>query len=147
MSETVAETVASAAPSAKLGAGAWHTTDGGVLSIDSASDPVAQLFFGSQLGWLWNTTPLPSIEARVSGGSLGAPELGTGSIACQSMATSAEYQPFESGGRDGTPVTSGGVESGTVARLGLGGRGGPAIVPPPLVGKRSARSAAMICSP
>ncbi len=80
---------------------------GAVLSIESFTAPVAQWPTGSQLSSLEYSMYVPSREATVFGGSVGAPELGAGSVACQSMVTFPEYQPAAFGLRSGSPTTDG----------------------------------------
>src|SRR6266498_1382649 len=53
----------------------------------------------------------PSVVASVFGGSVGAPELGAGSVAVQSIVTLPLYQPSAFAGRSGVPVTIGGTVS------------------------------------
>src|SRR4051794_20359510 len=90
---------------------------GGVLSIDKEVVPVAQLPAGSQLGALTYATSEPSVEATVSGGSLGVPDEGSSSTARQSMTTSALYQPLAFG-NGMVALTTGAFVSPKIASVG-----------------------------
>ena len=108
-SVTVADTVAPAWFRVNVG-GVSHSTPGSDRSIESSSSPVAQLLAGSHDS-SDTYVCVPSLFAFVFGGSVGVPELGSGSTDVQSIVTGASYHPWAFAARSGEPVTVGGAES------------------------------------